>query len=112
MEFHHVSVLLKETIDNLNIKPDGIYLDGTLGGGGHAYQICSMLSESGRFFGIDQDEDAILAATKRLENFKDNITIIHSNYCNAREALLEHGVEKVDGIVLDLGVSSYQLDNE
>lgn len=112
MEFHHVSVLLTETIDNLNIKPDGIYLDGTLGGGGHAYQICKRLSGNGRFFGIDQDEDAILAATKRLEDFKDNITIIHSNYCNAREALLERGVEKVDGIVLDLGVSSYQLDNE
>lgn len=112
MEFHHVSVLLTETIDNLNIKPDGIYLDGTLGGGGHAYQICKRLSENGRFFGIDQDEDAILAATKRLEDFKDNITIIHSNYCNAREALLERGVEKVDGIILDLGVSSYQLDNE
>lgn len=112
MEFHHVSVLLTETIDNLNIKPDGIYLDGTLGGGGHAYQICKRLSGNGRFFGIDQDEDAILAATKRLEDFKDNITIIHSNYCNAREALLERGVEKVDGIILDLGVSSYQLDNE
>lgn len=112
MEFHHVSVLLTETIDNLNIKPDGIYLDGTLGGGGHAYQICRRLSKNGRFFGIDQDEDAIWAAAKRLEDFKDNITIIHSNYCNAREALLERGVDGVDGIVLDLGVSSYQLDNE
>jgi len=112
MEFHHVSVLLAETIENLNIKPDGIYLDGTLGGGGHAYQICSRLSEKGRFFGIDQDEDAILAATKRLKDFEDNITIIHNNFCNAGEALLERGVKKVDGIVLDLGVSSYQLDNE
>jgi len=112
MEFHHISVLPDETIANLNIKPDGIYLDGTLGGGGHAYRICKQLSEKGRFFGIDQDEDAIAAATKRLEDFQDKVTIIHSNYCNAKEALSEYGVEKVDGILLDLGVSSYQLDNE
>lgn len=112
MEFHHISVLPDETIENLNIKPDGIYLDGTLGGGGHAYRICKKLSEKGRFFGIDQDEDAIAAATRHLEDFRDKVTIIHSNYCNAKETLSEHGVEKVDGILLDLGVSSYQLDNE
>lgn len=112
MEFHHISVLPDETIENLNIKPDGIYLDGTLGGGGHAYQICKKLSEKGRFFGIDQDEDAIAAATGHLKEFRDKVTIIHSNYCNAKEALSGYGIEKVDGILLDLGVSSYQLDNE
>ena len=110
MEFKHVSVLLEETIENLNINPDGIYMDGTLGGGGHAYEVCRQLSEKGRFFGIDQDDAAISAATKRLEEFLDKVTIIRSNYCNAKEALREKGVEKVDGIVLDLGVSSYQLD--
>ena len=112
MEFQHISVLPDETIENLNIKPDGIYLDGTLGGGGHAYRICKKLSEKGRFFGIDQDEDAIAAATGHLKEFRDKVTIIHSNYCNAKEALSGYGVEKVDGILLDLGVSSYQLDNE
>lgn len=112
MEFQHISVLPDETIENLNIKPDGIYLDGTLGGGGHAYRICEKLSEGGRLFGIDQDEDAIAAASRHLEDFKEKVTIIHSNYCNAKEALSERGVKKVDGIILDLGVSSYQLDNE
>ena len=111
MEFKHVSVLLEETIENLNIKPDGIYMDGTLGGGGHAYEVCKRLSDKGRFFGIDQDDAAIRAATERLQEFHDRVTIIRSNYCNAREALLEKGVDRVDGIVLDLGVSSYQLDN-
>ena len=110
MEFKHVSVLLEETIENLNISPDGIYMDGTLGGGGHAYEVCRQLSDKGHFFGIDQDDAAISAATKRLEEFSDKVTIIRSNYCNAKEALREKGVEKVDGIVLDLGVSSYQLD--
>ncbi len=110
MEFKHVSVLLEETIENLNINPDGIYMDGTLGGGGHAYEVCRQLSDKGRFFGIDQDDAAISAATERLEEFSDKVTIIRSNYCNAKEALREKGVEKVDGIVLDLGVSSYQLD--
>lgn len=112
MEFHHVSVLLNETIENLNIRPEGTYLDGTLGGGGHAYHVCGRLSQKGRFFGIDQDEDAILAAGERLQEFRDRVTIIHGNYCHAKEALAERGIEKVDGIVLDLGVSSYQLDNE
>jgi 16S rRNA (cytosine1402-N4)-methyltransferase len=110
MEFNHTSVLLGETIESLNIKPDGIYMDGTLGGGGHAYEVCKRLGDNGHFYGIDQDEAAIEAASKRLEEFGDKVTIIRNNYCNAREALRQKGVEHVDGIVLDLGVSSYQLD--
>lgn len=109
MEFSHYSVLLKETIEGLNIQPNGIYVDGTLGGGGHAYHVCEQLT-NGRFFGIDQDEDAIMAASKRLEPFGDKVTIIRSNYRHMKERLNELGVEGVDGIVLDLGVSSYQLD--
>lgn len=111
MEFKHTSVLLEETIDNLHIKPNGIYVDGTLGGGGHSYQIASRLTGAGRLIGIDQDGDAIEAAGKRLEPFADRITLIRNNYCNAREALKQIGIDKVDGIVLDLGVSSFQLDN-
>lgn len=111
MEFKHTSVLLEETIDNLHIKPNGIYVDGTLGGGGHSYQIASHLTGVGRLIGIDQDGDAIEAAGKRLEPFADRITLIRNNYCNAREALKQIGIDKVDGIVLDLGVSSFQLDN-
>ncbi len=110
MEFKHKSVLLDEVIESLNIKPDGIYLDGTLGGGGHAYHVCKRLSDKGRFIGIDQDADAIQAASARLEEYGSLVTIIRNNYCNAKAALAEIGVEKVDGIVLDLGVSSYQLD--
>lgn len=110
MEFNHYSVLLNETIENLNIKPDGIYVDGTLGGGGHAYQVASRLSEKGRLIGIDQDADAIAAAGERLKEFGDKITIIRSNYANMKEELHRIGMEKVDGIVLDLGVSSFQLD--
>ena len=110
MELNHYSVLLNETIENLNIKPDGIYVDGTLGGGGHAYQVASRLSEKGRLIGIDQDADAIAAAGERLKEFGDKITIIRSNYANMKEELHRIGVEKVDGIVLDLGVSSFQLD--
>lgn len=110
MEFKHKSVLLEETIENLHIKPDGVYLDGTLGGGGHAYEVCKRLNDKGRFIGIDQDADAIAAASKRLEEFGSKVTILRNNYCNAKEALAEIGVHKVDGIVLDLGVSSYQLD--
>lgn len=110
MEFKHKSVLLEETIDSLMIKENGTYLDGTLGGGGHAYEVCKRLGDKGRFIGIDQDADAIKAAGKRLEEFGDKVTIIRNNYCNARAALEEIGVTKVDGIVLDLGVSSYQLD--
>lgn len=110
MEFKHVSVLLQETIDGLNIKEDGIYVDGTLGGGGHAYHVCEKLGANGRFIGIDQDEDAIKAASARLAPFSDKLTVIRSNYCHMKERLQEIGVDKVDGITLDLGVSSYQLD--
>ena len=111
MEFKHTSVLLEETIEYLNIRPDGIYVDGTLGGGGHAFQVCRKLGERGRFIGIDQDEDAIEAAGKRLAPFGDKVTILRSNYEQMREALRRQEVESVDGIVLDLGVSSYQLDD-
>ena len=110
MEFKHTSVLLWETIDGLEIKPDGIYVDGTLGGGGHSFHICEKLGEKGRLIGIDQDADAIKAAGARLEPFGDKVTIVRNNYCNMKAALNELGIEKVDGIVLDLGVSSYQLD--
>lgn len=109
MEFNHFSVLLEETITGLKVKPEGIYVDGTLGGGGHAYQVCKRLT-TGRFIGIDQDEDAIRAAGRRLEEFSPKVTIIRSNYCRMKEVLKEAGVEAVDGIVLDLGVSSFQLD--
>lgn len=109
MEFNHVSVLLNETIEGLNIKPDGIYADGTLGGAGHSYQIASKLNGLGRLIGFDQDEDAIKASTERLKEFK-NVTIVRSNYRNMKEELNNRGIEKVDGILLDLGVSSYQLD--
>ena len=109
MEFNHVSVLLNETIEGLNIKPDGIYADGTLGGAGHSYQIASKLNGLGRLIGFDQDEDAITASTERLKEFK-NVTIVRSNYRNMKEELNNRGIKKVDGILLDLGVSSYQLD--
>lgn len=109
-EFKHKSVLLDETIEGLAIKPDGIYVDGTLGGGGHSYQICRKLSKQGRLIGIDQDDAAIEAATARLQEFADRVTVVRSNYCNMKNVLQELGIEKVDGIVLDLGVSSYQLD--
>lgn len=110
MAFEHKSVLLYETVDSLNIRPDGIYVDGTLGGGGHAYEVCRRLGEHGRLIGIDQDADAIAAATKRLEPFADKVTVVRSNYENIALVLHELGIEKVDGIYLDLGVSSYQLD--
>ena len=110
MEFKHKSVLLYETVDELNIKPDGIYVDGTLGGGGHSYEIAGRLSEGGRLIGIDQDEDAIKSASKRLEPYMDRVTIVRNNYCNMDKVLDELGIDKVDGIMLDLGVSSYQLD--
>lgn len=110
MEFQHKSVLLEETVSSLNIKPDGIYVDGTLGGGGHSLEICKQLSETGRLIGIDQDDAAIQAATERLKEHKNKVTIIRNNYCNMKQCLKDIGVEKVDGIILDLGVSSYQLD--
>lgn len=110
INFRHKSVLLDECIENLKIKPNGIYVDGTLGGAGHSYHICERLGEGGRLIGIDQDGDAIAAATKRLEPFQDKVTIVRSNYCNMKQVLHDLGIEKVDGILLDLGVSSYQLD--
>ncbi len=111
MEFKHYSVLLAETIEQLHIKPDGIYMDGTLGGAGHAFEVCRRLTK-GRFYGFDQDDAAIAAAGSRLASFGDMVTVIRNNYCNAKEELLSRGVDGVDGIVLDLGVSSYQLDTE
>ena len=109
MEFKHKSVLLDETVGGLNVKPDGIYVDGTLGGAGHAIEVCRKLSAKGRFIGIDQDQDAIIAASERLAAF-DQVTIIRSNYANMKEELERIGIQKVDGIILDLGVSSFQLD--
>ena len=110
MEFKHKSVLLNETIDGLNIKPDGIYVDGTLGGGGHAYEVCRRLGEKGSIVGIDQDAAAIEGASARLKDCGEKVTIVRSNYCDMKSKLHELGIDKVDGIVLDLGVSSYQLD--
>ena len=110
MEFKHKSVLLEETIEYLNVRPDGTYVDGTLGGGGHAYQVCEKLSERGRYIGIDQDRAAIAAASERLAPFKDRVTIVRNNYENMDLVLKELEISGVDGILLDLGVSSYQLD--
>ena len=110
MIFEHKSVLLFETIDSLNIKPDGIYVDGTLGGGGHALEAVRRLGEHGRLIGIDQDGEAIAAATERLKDYSDKVTIVRSNYEEIQTVLKNLGIDKVDGIYLDLGVSSYQLD--
>ncbi|SKB67185.1 16S rRNA (cytosine1402-N4)-methyltransferase [Lachnospiraceae bacterium] len=111
-EFRHKSVLLEETVGGLNVKPGGIYVDGTLGGAGHSSLIASKLDPAagGRLIGLDQDEAAIQAATKRLEPYSDRVTIVRSNYSNVKGVLQELGIEQVDGIMLDLGVSSYQLD--
>lgn len=109
MEFNHVSVLLNEAVDGLNIKENGIYVDGTLGGGGHSSEIVKHIA-GGRLIGIDQDTDAIKAASKRLEEYKDRFTAVHSNFYNVRGVLDELGIDKADGFLLDLGVSSYQLD--
>ena len=109
MEFNHVSVLLNECLEALNIKEDGIYVDCTLGGAGHSSQIVKRLSKNGRLIGIDQDRDALRAAGERLQNFS-NVTLVHNNFHNIGAILEELGVEKVDGILMDLGVSSYQLD--
>lgn len=111
MEFKHKSVLLEETIEQLNIKPEGIYVDGTVGGGGHALEVCKRLTGKGKFIGFDQDADAIQAAGERLRAYSDRVTIIRSNYCHMTEELKKRGITSVDGILLDLGVSSYQLDN-
>lgn len=110
MEFEHQSVLLWECIEALQIKPDGIYVDGTLGGAGHSAQIAKRLGENGRLIGIDQDEAAITVAGERLAQFGDKVTIVRNNYCAMKEIAAEHAKEGLDGILLDLGVSSYQLD--
>lgn len=111
MEFSHVPVMLNEVLEGLNIKPDGIYLDGTLGGAGHSSEIAKRLGGKGHLYGTDQDQAAITAASKRLEPFADITTVIRSNYVNALSELKQFGVTKLDGILLDLGVSSYQLDD-
>lgn len=110
MSFSHKSVLLDETIEGLRIRPEGIYVDGTLGGGGHALEVVKRLKGQGRFFGIDQDEAAIAAAGERLKKYADRVSVIRDNYENAVSDLKNAGITGVDGIVLDLGVSSYQLD--
>lgn len=110
MIFEHKSVLLRETVDSLNIRPDGIYVDGTLGGGGHACEVLKRLGPKGRLIGIDQDADAIKAASKRLEPMKERVIIVRDNYRNIQRVLESLNISKVDGIYLDLGVSSYQLD--
>nr|WP_294680549.1 16S rRNA (cytosine(1402)-N(4))-methyltransferase RsmH [uncultured Anaerotignum sp.] len=109
MNFHHVSVLLQECIDNLNIKPDGIYVDGTMGGGGHSLEIAKRL-KSGRLICIDQDPNAHEAAGKRLAEYKDRITFVRDNFGNIKSILDSLGIEKIDGMLLDIGVSSHQLD--
>ena len=115
MDFGHISVLLNETVESLNIRPDGIYVDGTLGGGGHAYHVAERLTGGGRLIGIDQDADAIAAATERLKPFADRVSIVRDNYVNIKSVLSGLGITEeekaVDGIYLDLGVSSWQLDN-
>lgn len=109
-EFKHISVLLDETIEGLAIKPDGIYVDGTMGGAGHGYEVCKRLGPGGRYIGIDRDEAAIAAGRLRLSEFEDKVSIVRGNYSSASEILKELNIEKVDGIMLDLGVSSHQLD--
>lgn len=109
MDFKHISVLLEECIDALNIKEDGIYVDCTLGGAGHSNEILKKLSSKGRLIGIDQDLDALNAAKKRLESY-GNVTFVHNNFYNIKEILEELKIEKIDGVLMDLGVSSYQLD--
>lgn len=109
MEFKHISVLLQESVDALDINPDGIYVDGTMGGGGHSEAVVSKLSPKGLLIGIDRDTEALEASSKRLERF-DNVHYAHNNYKNVKDVLMEEGIDAIDGAVLDLGVSSYQLD--
>jgi len=111
MIFEHKSVLLNEIIKNLSIKEDGTYVDATLGGAGHALEVCRRLSQKGHFIGIDQDEDAIESSKLRLKDYMDRVDIVKSNYVNIKNILESLNVDKVDGIYIDLGVSSYQLDN-
>lgn len=111
IEFKHIPIMLDEVIEGLDIKPDGIYVDGTLGGGGHSYEIAKRLVSGGRLIGIDQDEAAIKASSARLSGFGDRVTIVRSNYAQMVSVLQSLGIEQVDGILLDLGVSSHQLDN-
>ncbi|TCO79314.1 16S rRNA (cytosine(1402)-N(4))-methyltransferase RsmH [Marinisporobacter balticus] len=110
MNFEHVSVLLEETIENLNIKSNGIYVDGTLGGGGHASKICECLGKDGLFIGIDQDKDALNTASKRLEKYQNKKIFVHDNFSNIKNILAKHNISKIDGMIMDIGVSSYQLD--
>ena len=110
IEFRHISVLLEESVDLLEVKPDGIYADGTLGGGGHSSLICSRLSENGRLIGIDRDMTAIYAASERLSQFGDRVTIVHNNFVNIKQVLSGLDINAIDGAILDLGVSSPQLD--
>lgn len=109
LEFHHVSVLLQECIDGLNIKPDGIYVDGTMGGGGHSLEICKRLT-TGRLIAIDQDKNAHIAARERLANYLDKVTFVYDNFSNIRQILQELNISQIDGMLLDIGVSSHQLD--
>lgn len=111
MEFKHTSVLLDETIEGLDIKSDGIYVDGTLGGGGHSSVICSRLSEKGILIGIDRDRDALAAASERLKQYSCTRHYVQSNYSDIKNVLEKLGIDAIDGAVLDLGVSSFQLDN-
>lgn len=111
MDFEHVSVLLPETIGHLRVRSEGTYVDGTLGGAGHSLEIVRRLNEKGRLFGFDADADAIAAASARLKGYEDRVTVIRSNFCNMTKELRDRGVECVDGILLDLGVSSHQLDD-
>ena len=109
-EFSHYSVLLSECIDALDIKPDGIYVDGTAGGGGHSLEIAKHLGKNGRLIAIDQDEDAIAAASARLSGFSDRVTIVRNNFSNLADVCAELGIDKIDGFLIDAGVSSFQLD--
>lgn len=112
MEFHHKSVLLWEVIEGLAIKPDGVYVDGTLGGAGHAGVVCSRLGANGKFIGIDQDEDAVVTGEERLKQYGQKVSIVRSNYSDMVSVVRNLGFQKVDGILLDLGVSSFQIDTQ